>query len=164
MEVVVDKLRAYNEQKRKAKARRKERERKIYELIKKQSILSGIVAVSDALTWVPALFLSESDALTLILGNSVIGVICVYLTFTFSRPCFDCCCRRLMDNCTCIEDHIERQLAHKMQIQWTMQETPNEEQNGRDRDGKLTLSVLDSHCNQEKAEGVTLDISPVYVD
>lgn len=165
VEVVVEKLRAYNDQKRRAKARRKERERRIYELIKKQSILSGIVAVSDALTWIPSMFVSEADALTLILGNSVIGVICVYLTFTFSRPCFDCCCKRFVDNCTCIEDHIEKQLAHKMQMEWTLQEMENELQRNEDRnEGHLELGQLANNSNHTSEHDLTLDLSPAYVD
>merc|ERR1719474_38736 len=142
VETVVDKLRAYNEQKRRAKARRKEREQRIYKLIKKQSILSGIVAASDAMTWIPSMFVSESDALTLILANSVIGVICVYLTFTFSARCFDCCCQWVVDNCTIIEDHIERQLAHKMQIQSTLHETAKGGcRNGKGKDLRVPSST-----------------------
>ena len=100
----------------------------IYELIKKQTILSGIVAISDALTWIPSILI---DGSSLILLNTMIGLTCVYLSFNFSRPYFDFCCKRFMDNCTCIEDSIERKLAKEMGLD--MHEGNEEEENGMAR-------------------------------
>jgi len=134
--VSIAKIKKNQEKKKRRKARREKQQLIIYELIKKQSILSGIVAITDALTWLPSIIV---DGSTLILLNTMIGLTCVYLSFNFSKPYFDFCCKRFMDNCTCIEDRIEKKLAKEMGLD--MNEGNEEEENG--------METMDENDNDE---------------
>ena len=94
------------------KNQRNRKELKLYSLIKKQSLLTGIVSISGAVFWTIQIIYDEGS--TLILLDIIINVICVYLSFAFKKKCFQCCCESIMSECTCIEDRIEKKLAKKL--------------------------------------------------
>lgn len=140
----IAKIKKNQEKKKRRKARREKQQLMIYELIKKQSILSGIVAITDSLTWLPSIFI---DGSTLILLNTMIGLTCVYLSFNFSKTYFDFCCKRFMDNCTCIEDRIERKLAKEMGLD--MNEGDEDEENGLEEEFKDDHDVELQELNED---------------
>lgn len=140
----IAKIKKKQEKKKRRKARREKQQLMIYELIKKQSILSGVVAISDAATWIPSIVVEGS---TLILLNTMIGLTCVYLSFNFSKPYFDFCCKRFMDNCTCIEDRIEKKLAKEMGLD--MNEGDEDEENGLEEEFKDDHDVELQDLNED---------------
>lgn len=46
--------------------------------------------------------------------SMITNIVCVYLSFGFKIRCFEICCGKLMDDCTCIEDRIEKSIAKEM--------------------------------------------------
>ena len=151
----VARIKRHQERKKKKQARREKQQLMIYELIKKQTILSGIVAMSDLLTWGPSVIYNGSS---LILLNTMIGMTCVYLSFNFSKPFFDFCCKRFMDNCTCIEDRLEKKLAKEMGLNIQNQEEVdhNTNMNGNvneTENSTVTNGNEDQHDENEETVG-----------
>ena len=46
--------------------------------------------------------------------SMITNILCVYLSFSFKIRCFEICCGKCMDDCTCIEDRIEKRIAKEM--------------------------------------------------
>eukprot|EP01083_Nonionella_stella_P115456 342370_1 len=100
------------EQEKEERKRRRGRERRFYTMIKRQSILTGMVSISGAIFM---LFqITVDDGSTMLLLSVIVSIICVFLSFRFNIKCFDLWCGKVMEDCTCIEDRMERKIAQKM--------------------------------------------------
>ena len=84
-------------------ARRKPDELRFYNLIRKQSVLTGIVALSSFTSWTLQVIYEKGSIF--ILTDIIINVSCVYLSVTFTKKWYKySCCKRLEYCCHCCED------------------------------------------------------------
>eukprot|EP01083_Nonionella_stella_P076450 208321_1 len=96
-------------------ARRKPDELRFYQLIRKQSILTGVVSVSLFLFWTLQSIFDKGSIFILI--DILINVTCVYLSVSWSKNCYRKLCYRFSRCCCwCCEDCIETKVAKELAI------------------------------------------------
>ena len=83
-------------------SRRKPDELRYYNLIRKQSVLTGIVSISSLLFWGIQTITNMGSLFFLI--DIIINVSCVYLSVTWSKQYYNKCCSKLECCCCCCED------------------------------------------------------------
>lgn len=64
---------------------------------------------------------------TMTLCCMITCVICVYLSFGFKIKCFEIICGKCMDDCTCIEDRIERKIAKDLGLRQKTADESNDD-------------------------------------
>lgn len=83
-------------------ARRKPDELRFYNLIRKQSVLTGVVSISSCTFWVLQLLFDKGSIF--FLTDIIVNVTCVYLSVTWSKQYYNKFCSKLECCCCCCED------------------------------------------------------------